>query len=90
MTEIECTIKGKVQGVCYRVFVQDSANELGVGGYVKNQSDGSVLVLAQGEPDTLKYFIEYLNEGSLMAEVTGVAVEWRSADAGYDDFSIRY
>lgn len=88
MVELRCVVTGKVQGVGYRDYVQASAGELGLVGWVKNQNDNSVLVVAQGEPDVLKDFVEYLHEGSLLSEVSGVAVEWDTARVTYDDFSV--
>lgn len=88
MVEMRCTVTGKVQGVRYRDFVQVSAGELGLKGFVHNNHDGSVTVVVQGLPDELKAMVEYLHEGSLLAKVDGVAVEWRSALATFDDFSV--
>lgn len=90
MIEMCCIVSGKVQAVAYRVYVQDAANELGVTGCVRNLSDGTVEVVAQGEPSLLKEFVEYLHEGSLMSKVEGVAVEWRSLESPLEDFSIRF
>ncbi|MEZ4194973.1 MAG: acylphosphatase [Candidatus Paceibacterota bacterium] len=87
MTEIQCVITGKVQRVGYRDFVQDAAAELGLFGYVQNQADGSVTLVAQGEPESLRLFVEYLHEGSPLSKVEGVAVEWRTSTKLYDDFS---
>lgn len=88
MIEMRATITGRVQGVRYREFVQVSADSLGVVGYVLNNSDQSVTVVAQGMPETLKEFVEYLHEGSLQAGVDGVAVQWCSINKSYEDFSI--
>lgn len=88
MNEIHCVITGRVQGVAYRTYVQESATELELVGYVKNIPDGSVEVVAQGISDVLKDFIEYLYEGSLRAEVDSVAVDWRTAKKIYDEFSV--
>lgn len=90
MVEIYCIISGKVQAVAYRAYIQDAANELEVNGYVRNLSDDTVEVVAQGAPSVLKEFVEYLHEGSLLAKVDGVAVEWRSVKTPLDDFSIRF
>ncbi len=83
-------VAGKVQGVRYRTYVQESATELDLVGYVKNLSDETVEVVAQGLPDTLKEFVEYLNEGSLLAKVESVSIDWRSVNKKYDEFSIIY
>jgi len=88
MQQIECTIHGQVQGVAYRVYTQDAATELGLCGYVKNLPDGTVFVCAQGERDTLRDFVEYLHEGSLMAKVESVSVEWGTPATIFDDFGI--
>ena len=85
---MHCTVTGKVQGVRYRDFVQVSAGELSLVGYIRNNVDGTVTVVAQGLPDVLKALVEYLHEGSLQAKVDGVAVEWRTASVTYDDFSV--
>ena len=85
-----CVVSGTVQNVAYRTYVQDSATELAVAGWVQNQPDGTVVVVAQGTPDTLKSFVEYLHEGSLRAKVESVSVEWRSVKQPYSDFSIVY
>ena len=88
MVEIQCVVSGKVQGVAYRAYVQDSATFLELVGYVRNNPDGTVAVLAQGTPDILKSFVEYLHEGSLLAQVEGVSVEWGSPRTTYTEFSV--
>lgn len=88
--EIQCVISGHVQGVAYRAYVQDAATELGLMGWVRNESDGSVALLAQGDRDVLKDFIEYLHEGSLRARVEGVAIDWATPKERFEDFSILY
>jgi acylphosphatase len=85
---MRCVITGKVQGVQYRVYAQDSAVELDLVGYVKNLSNGTVEVLAQGMPDTLKEFVEYLNEGSLSSAVESVSVDWQTAEKTFTEFSV--
>ena len=88
MHEIYCVVTGRVQNVAFRAYAQDSASLLGITGWVRNNPDGTVSLCAQGTSDILKEFIEYLHEGSLGAEVEGVAVDWGTAKKVYDDFSI--
>lgn len=90
MIEMQCVISGKVQNVAYRAYVQDAADELALTGWVQNANDGTVLVCAQGQPTVLKEFVEYLHEGSLLAEVEAVSVEWGSVQQVFDDFSIKH
>lgn len=88
MTELYAIITGQVQGVNFRDYVQVSAGKLGLTGFVRNNRDGSVAVVAHGMPDELKLFVEYLHEGSLQSRVEGVGVEWRTAMTEYPDFSV--
>lgn len=81
-------VSGQVQGVRYRVFVQDAATELELVGSVRNMIDGTVHVFAEGTPDILKEFVEYLHEGSLQARVESVAIDWQTATGRYDEFSV--
>jgi acylphosphatase len=88
MMEIKCLVTGKVQGVGFRAYVEDSVAELGLFGYVRNNQDGSVSILAQGEPEALRNFVEYLHEGSPLSVVDGVAVEWGTAGKVYNEFIV--
>lgn len=88
MSELYAIVTGRVQGVRYRDYVQVSAGKLALTGFVRNNRDGSVTVVAHGLPDELKLFVEYLHEGSLLSKVEGVAVEWRTAMVTYDDFAV--
>lgn len=90
MTELYSLVTGQVQQVAYRAYIQEAALELGLVGWIRNLPDGTVEVLAQGYPDVLKDFVEHLHEGSLMAKVESVAVDWRTSIVVYDDFSIIY
>jgi len=62
-------IEGRVQGVFFRESTRRQAQPLGITGYAKNMGDGSVQVLACGEPGALKRLTEWLQEGPPMAEV---------------------
>jgi acylphosphatase len=88
MIEMQGLVVGKVQGVRFRDYVQAIAGELGVVGFVKNNPDGTVLVVAQAEPEVLKNFVEYLHEGSVLSVVDSVSVDFVTAEITYDDFSV--
>lgn len=88
MIRLTATVSGQVQGVFYRAYVQDAATELGLVGTVQNKIDGTVVVVAEGAPDVLKEFVEYLHEGSLQATVESVAIEWGSARGTFAEFSV--
>jgi acylphosphatase len=66
------TARGRVQGVGFRWFVRETATTLGLGGWVANQSDGSVQGEVWGDPDSLKTFLSALAKGPPGASVTTV------------------
>jgi acylphosphatase len=65
-------IRGRVQGVGYRWFVEREARVLGVGGWVRNNYDGTVEVLAIGSGNQLLSLVRKLREGPRAARVDGV------------------
>ncbi|MBS7637779.1 acylphosphatase [Candidatus Bathyarchaeota archaeon] len=78
LSALRLTIKGRVQRVGYRRYALDLAQELGLGGYVKNLPDGSVEVLVQGMEDTINLFMEALNNPpppAVIREIQKIRVE---------------
>jgi len=72
MTTLSIKVIGKVQGVWFRASAQQKAQALGLEGWVKNEPDGSVLVLVQGSEDKLGSFSEWCHEGPEHARVDKV------------------
>jgi len=81
------TITGKVQGVWFRNYTKEKADELGICGFVKNLADGSVYCEAEGTPQNLELFADWCGIGSPLSEVKSVNVE-RKDDTGYTGFAI--
>lgn len=69
-------VHGQVQGVGFRYSTQSQADKLGVTGYARNLADGSVEVLAYGEPQQVDALIDWLKSGGpRSAHVDKVLVE---------------
>ena len=68
-------VRGRVQGVWYRASTAQQAQSLGVHGHARNLDDGSVEVLAVGEPRAVDALMRWLWEGPPLARVTEVDVE---------------
>jgi acylphosphatase len=66
---------GRVQRVGYRRHVLDSAQELGLSGYVRNEKDGSVTVFVQGDDAAVEKFIEKLKTPPQPAHVKSLEVK---------------
>ena len=65
-------VRGRVQGVGFRWFVEREAHILGIAGWVRNRSDGTVEVLAMGTRDQLSGLRTRLREGPRAARVDDV------------------
>jgi acylphosphatase len=82
-------VRGRVQGVGFRDFVQRRATEIGLGGYVRNLDDGRVETVAVGTADQLAEFAGHLHRGPRWSDVRGVE-ECEHALLQSDGFSIKY
>jgi len=81
-------VRGRVQGVGFRWFVEREAHILGIAGWVRNNHDGSVEVLAQGTRDQLSGLHSRLREGPRAARVDSVEVQQANAAPGMNSFRI--
>ncbi|MEI7434351.1 MAG: acylphosphatase [Methanomicrobiales archaeon] len=90
MKRIVVNVRGRVQGVGYRYYVADYAQQTGISGYVRNIPDGSVQVIAEGSEDSLLQFVRYLHgPGDPVICVEHLRVEWDVATGDFLEFSIR-
>ena len=81
-------VRGRVQGVGFRWFVEREAHVLGVSGWVRNNADGSVEVLAQGSRDQLLGLRSRLRQGPRAARVDDVEESEVGPLAGLTSFRI--
>ncbi|MCX8085367.1 MAG: acylphosphatase [Rhodocyclaceae bacterium] len=68
-------ITGRVQGVAYRASMVREAKRLGVTGWVRNRSDGSVEAMVAGTPEQIAAILNWARRGPPAAHVDHVAVE---------------
>ncbi len=83
------TVRGQVQGVGFRWFVQREAARLGLAGWVANQYDGSVEVVAEGPETALSELVLMLWEGPSGSSVGGVETRHEPARGNIAGFTIR-
>lgn len=81
-------VRGRVQGVGFRWFVEREAHILGIAGWVRNNHDGSVEVLAQGTRDQLAGLHSRLRQGPRAARVDSVEVSEDNSVPGLNSFRI--
>lgn len=81
-------VRGRVQGVGFRYFVERAASSLGVSGWVRNLDDGDVEIYAIGNPAQLVELASFLWKGPRWADVRGVD-ESEAALESHPGFSVR-
>jgi len=82
-------VTGKVQGVWFRKYTKDKADELGIKGYVRNESDSTVFISAEGTKEVLRKFIEWLYKGSPLSKVSEVNYDNYIDLQSFTEFEIR-
>jgi len=85
----EVHVCGRVQGVFFRQFTKNNAQELGIAGYARNLPDGCVQVLAEGPKESVELLLQRLKAGPPMSRVDSLDVEWKQASGEFTGFVIR-
>ena len=91
MTKIAKRIRvtGRVQGVFFRAWTRDEAQTLGIDGWVRNCSDGSVEAQLEGDQEAIEELVDLIREGPPGARVEGVEVEEADPE-GLSGFEVRH
>ncbi len=82
---VRIVVTGRVQGVFFRAGARDEARRLGIGGFARNEPDGSVLIEAEGSPLAVERFQDWCGAGPPRAEVRHLKVG-RIAVTGEHEF----
>jgi len=86
---LEATVRGRVQGVGFRVFVATRAEALGLTGWVRNGEAGTVECVAEGRRADLEALLAALELGPGSARVEAVSRTWSKPTGSFDRFAIR-
>ena len=82
-------VSGRVHGVGFRYFVRTAAKRLGVTGWVRNERNGTLCVVAEGPTNRLHHLVRALRTGPSLSSVDGVQCEWQEPTGTFNEFSIR-
>ena len=82
-------ISGRVQGVGFRYFTQDAARREGLHGFVRNNDDGTVEAVAEGESEALERFERAIRRGPSRSRVEQVMIDDLAPTAAATGFEIR-
>jgi len=89
-TQIKVVIKGLVQGVFYRVHTKNTADKLGIKGYVKNLANGSVEAVFEGDPDAIARMIDWCLKGPEISRIDNIQTQEIKTLSNFKIFEIRY
>jgi len=89
LSRVHIWVRGRVQGVGFRAFVQQSAVQLGLKGWVRNVGWDQVEALAEGGRPTLELFVEVLRTGPRASHVEDTRVDWEPATGEFSIFEVK-
>ena len=90
MKRVKITISGEVQGVFYRAFIKERAQEAGLTGYAKNIPGGKVEVIVEGHELKINKLIEYCRQGPVGAKVEKLETKTEPYKGEFKEFRIKY
>jgi len=82
-------VSGRVQGVFFRDATRRKAQELGLGGWVRNLPDGRVEALFEGTSDAVRQVVQWCEGGTPEASVDNVEADFEAAKGDLDGFEVR-
>ena len=90
LVRVHAVVAGRVQGVGFRYTTIDQARRLGVRGWVRNESDGTVEAEAEGERAAVEALVRFLHRGPPGAWVQDVALSWKPHVGDLEPFHARH
>ena len=89
MKTIQIIVSGRVQGVYFRAYTRKQAIKQGITGFVRNNADGYVEIIASAKQDQLDCLVDWCHKGPIMAKVTDVSVNKYQTTKSFSNFEIR-
>lgn len=87
---LEVTYKGRVQGVGFRFNVEQAALVCGVTGWVRNEHNGDVQMVAEGAEDKLVGLLEAIRKSPVGRHIVREQIRWESSKNEFSDFCIEF
>lgn len=83
-------IRGRVQGVFFRDSARQKAKEFGLVGWVENEPDGTVKIVAEGKENDLLKLIEWCRQGGPeYAKVNNIEIDWQKPVREFKNFAVK-
>ena len=90
LQRVHIWVRGRVQGVGFRSFIQQSGTLFGLTGWVCNLGYNQVEMLAEGPRQVLERFVEIAKTGPRASHVDETRVEWETPLREFKDFSVEF
>lgn len=88
--QINIKVYGLVQGVLFRSNAKEIVDSFGLTGYVKNNWNGNVEIIAEGDEEKLKKIAEWAKKGPSSARVDKIDIKWKKYTGKFLGFEIKY
>ena len=82
-------VQGRVQAVGFRAFVQQSAFQIGVTGWVRNVGYNTVEAVAEGTKEQIEDFLQMIKRGPSVSRVDESREEWKQATGEFRSFGVK-
>jgi acylphosphatase len=86
---IRVKVYGEVQGVSFRSFIKQAADELGLVGWIRNNRDGSVEAVVERQQDKIEALLAKMRKGPPNACVTGIEIEPENSGEEFKGFQVK-
>jgi len=87
MKTLKVFISGAVQGVFFRQFIKDQADEIGIKGYVRNLEDGRVEAAIEGKEKDIEKMLSVCRKGAPHSQVKELEIE-ELKNQGFKEFKV--
>ncbi len=85
---LKLIVQGTVQGIFFRQFVKEHADNLKLTGFVRNLEDGNVEIIVEGEQEQIERLVGFIREGPKHAQIRNVKIEERKWSGDFKEFKI--
>ena len=82
------TVQGTVQGIFFRQFVKEHADDLKLRGFVRNLENGTVEIIVEGEMEQIERLVRFVQKGPEHSQIRNVKVEEKKWSGEFKEFKI--
>lgn len=89
-SRVHIFVSGRVQGVSFRYYTAQKAEELGLKGWVRNTEDGELEAVFEGKQDKIKEIISWMRKGPPSAKIDNINIKEEQNRGEFSNFEIRF